>query len=136
MFGVIIQWLLLFLVLCLTILYFYLRSNYGYWKCRGVPYEKPTMLFGNIGGLMRRSSWDIMYDLMKKHKDKDYVGIFLGWKPTLMINSKELAKNVLVKDFDYFQNRYTFPGHQDDPLGSLNLFTVKVCLVYLFLRYE
>ncbi|XP_075986809.1 cytochrome P450 6k1-like [Anticarsia gemmatalis] len=124
MFEVIVQAILVLMVLLLTILYFYLRRQYDYWKDRGIPYEKPTFLVGNLGRLLRISMFDFMLNLTKKHKT-DYFGIFLGWKPVLVINSRKLAKKVLVKDFEHFQNRYSFPGHADDPLGALNLFTVK-----------
>ncbi|CAB3245292.1 unnamed protein product [Arctia plantaginis] len=46
-------------------------------------------------------------------------------QPVLVIHSKELAKKVLVKDFDNFQNRYSYPDPDTDPLGTLNLFTVR-----------
>lgn len=125
MFVTIIQLLLALVVLCLSCFLLFIRRDYDYWKKRGIPYEKPGLVFGNLGGLMRKSMWDLLNDLSKKHKT-DYVGIFLGWRPALVIHSKELAKKILVKDFDNFQNRYSYPGDQDDPLGSLNLFTIKV----------
>ncbi|CAB3237063.1 unnamed protein product [Arctia plantaginis] len=124
MFETILQLLLATIVLCLSFFLLFIRRDYGYWKKQGIPYEKPGLFFGNLGGLMRISMWDLFNDLSKKHKT-DYVGIFLGWRPALVINSKELAKKILVKDFDSFQNRYSYPGDQDDPLGALNLFTVK-----------
>nr|DAB41787.1 TPA_inf: cytochrome P450 CYP332A1 [Heliothis virescens] len=124
MFGAIIQLFLVFVISCLTVIYFFFRSNYGYWKKRGVPYEKPNPFFGNLLFLMRRSFWDVFYDFSKKYKG-GYFGIFLSWRPALMIHSKELAKKVLVKDSDSYQDRYAYSGADGDPLGSLNLFTLK-----------
>lgn len=54
-----------------------------------------------------------------------YVGIWLFWRPGLIINSPELAKNILVKDAEIFKNRLAGSGKKD-PVGSLNLFTVDV----------
>ncbi|KOB78440.1 Cytochrome CYP324A1 [Operophtera brumata] len=51
-----------------------------------------------------------------------YVGIWVFWRPGLVVNSPELAKRVLVKDADNFRNRYLASG-KSDPIGSLNLFT-------------
>lgn len=127
MLGFIIQLFLVFVISCLTIFYFYSRSYYGYWKQRGVPYEEPTTFIGNFSFLMRRSFSDVFYDLSKKYKNNDYFGMFFSWKPVLILNSKELAKKVIVKDSDSFQDRYSYAGAKDDPLGSLNLFTIKVC---------
>nr|DAB41789.1 TPA_inf: cytochrome P450 CYP332A31 [Mamestra configurata] len=125
MLGLIIQLFLVFVISCLSIFYLFARSNYGYWKKRGVPYEEPKLFFGNLSFLMRRSFWDVFYDLSKKYKKHDYFGIFLSWKPLLILNSKELAKKILVKDSESFQDRYSYSGVNDDPLGSLNLFTIK-----------
>ncbi|XP_050553196.1 cytochrome P450 6l1 [Spodoptera frugiperda] len=125
MFGFIIQLVLVFIISCLSVFYLLVRSNYGYWKKRGVPYEEPKFVFGNLSFLMRRSFWDVFYDLSKKYKKHDYVGIFMSWKPALMLFSKDLSKKVLVKDTDSFQDRYSYSGMKDDPLGSLNLFSIK-----------
>ncbi|CAH2068447.1 unnamed protein product, partial [Iphiclides podalirius] len=73
--------------------------------------------------MMRRSFWDFCYELKNKHPS-DYVGIFLAWKPALMLQTPEFARRILVKDFEYFQDRFLYAGFSD-PLGSLNLFTVK-----------
>lgn len=108
-----------FILLCV-----YVYKVYSYWKKRGVPYEKPFLIFGNLGFIMRKSFWDYCYELKDKHP-RDYVGIFLGLKPALMVQTSELARRILTKDYEYFQDRYLYSGVAD-PLGSLNLFTVKV----------
>lgn len=36
------------LAISLVLLYFYLTKNYGYWKKRGVAWEKPSLIFGNL----------------------------------------------------------------------------------------
>lgn len=126
--GVITQSLLALLIVCLSLIYFFYRQNYNYWKKRGVPYEKPFLIFGNISFVLRRSFWDYFNEVRKKHK-RDYVGVFLGWKPLLVVQTPELAKQILLKDNEYFQNRYCYSSYSSDPLGSLNLFTVKVSSV-------
>lgn len=108
-----------FILICL-----YLRKIYSYWKDRGIPYEKPIPIIGNLGFIMRRSVWDFCYEIRNRHP-RDYFGIFLAWTPVLMVQSPELAKRILSKDFEYFPDRYLYSGFSD-PLGSLNLFIVKV----------
>ncbi|XP_026484406.2 cytochrome P450 6k1-like [Vanessa tameamea] len=115
------------------IIWLYLRKTYNYWKDRGILYDKPVPIFGNLGFIMRRSIWDYCYELRNRHPS-DYVGIFLAWNPVLMVQSPELAKNILIKDFEYFPNRYLYSGYSD-PLGTLNLFTVRNPL-WKKLRYE
>lgn len=121
--AVITSFLLLLSIITLLICWFY-YSNFNYWRDRGIPYEKPVLFFGNLGFIMRKSFWDFCYELKNKHPI-EYVGIFLAWKPTLMVQSSELARKILVNDFEYFQDRYMY-APPSDPLGSLNLFAVKV----------
>lgn len=129
--SVVVQSILILIIVCLTILYLYLRRHYEYWQVRNVPCEQPSILFGNIGFFLRKSFWDYFYEVGKKQKH-DYVGVFLGWKPTLLIQSPELARQILITDNTYFQNRYSYSSNESDPLGSLNLFSVKVCILKMF----
>lgn len=122
-----IQTILAVLVLGVSLFYLYLRRSYAYWKNRGVPYEQPQILLGNLSFVMRKSVWEYFLGLRQKYSTNDYVGIFLGWKPTLVVQTPELARRILTKDFDYFQNRFIRSSYSTDPLGALNLFTVKVC---------
>nr|DAB41783.1 TPA_inf: cytochrome P450 CYP332A2 [Helicoverpa armigera] len=134
MIATLIQLFLVFILSCLIVFYFFSRSNYGYWKDRGVPYDEPKLFFGSLSFLMRTSAWDVFYCLSKKYKC-DYFGIFLSWKPALVIHSKELAKKVIVKESDSYQDRYIASGVDDDPLGALNLFTIKSPM-WMQMRHE
>lgn len=94
----------------------YMTRNYLYWKRRGVLGPKPTVFFGN--------AWDIMtfkkpigywlksfYDSMP---DVPYFGIFVMDEPFLILKSPEVIKQILVKDFSYFQDRtIAVPEHSD-----------------------
>ncbi|CAH0587906.1 unnamed protein product [Chrysodeixis includens] len=61
-----------------------------------------------------------------------YVGMWVFWRPALVINCPELARKVLVKDHDVFRNRFLSSG-KTDPIGGLNIFTVNDPL-WSFLR--
>lgn len=54
-----------------------------------------------------------------------YVGIWLFWRPALVVLSPLIARNVLVKDAENFRNRL-IGGGRNDPIGALNIFTVDV----------
>nr|DAB41785.1 TPA_inf: cytochrome P450 CYP332A12 [Heliconius hecale] len=113
-------------IILLSILLVYLYSSrvFQYWKDRGIPYDKPLPFIGNLKFVMRQSFWDYCYELKSKYPSLDYFGIYLGWTPTLVVQSPELARNILTKDFDNFQDRFLYCS-SSDPLGWLNLFTVK-----------
>nr|DAB41815.1 TPA_inf: cytochrome P450 CYP332A45 [Phoebis sennae] len=123
MFYLIIQWLLYITVISVALFYWFMHRSFQYWKDRGIVYEKPSFPLGNLGFIMRKSFWQFCFELKNKYPG-DYVGSFLAWKPALFVNTPELARRVLVKDQDSFQDRYLYSGYSD-PLGSLNLFTVK-----------
>lgn len=70
-----------------------------------------------------QSLW--MRKLYNDFKGAPYVGIWLFWRPALVVNSPEIARRVLVKDADVFRNRFLSSG-KTDPIGALNVFTVNV----------
>ncbi|CAK1599619.1 unnamed protein product [Parnassius mnemosyne] len=121
--GIVINWFILLTSVCIVLICWFYHCNYNYWRDRRIPYEKPFLFFGNLAFIMRKSFWDFCYELKKKHP-REYVGIFLAWQPALMLQTPEFARRILVKDFECFQDRYLYAGFSD-PLGSLNLFTVK-----------
>nr|ADE05588.1 cytochrome P450 332A5 [Manduca sexta] len=122
--SVITQTILLIIVVVFTAIYFFFKKNYNYWKNRGIHYEEPFLIFGNLSYVMRKSSWQMFKDWGKRNSS-DYYGIFLGWKPALIIQSPEYAKMILVKDHHHFLDRYLYSSYDSDPLGSLNVFSVK-----------
>ncbi|KAJ0184127.1 hypothetical protein K1T71_000550 [Dendrolimus kikuchii] len=94
-----------------------------YWSRRGVPSEAPHPVVGSLAFLQRENVGVWMRKLYTRF-DSPYVGIWLFWRPALMINSPEMARRVLVKDADVFRNRFLSSG-KSDPLGGMNIFTVN-----------
>ncbi|XP_045484909.1 cytochrome P450 6k1-like isoform X1 [Pieris rapae] len=94
-----------------------------FWKRRGVPHLPPHPILGSLTFLQRKNPATWMIE-MYQNFNTPYVGIWLFWRPALIINSPEIAKNVLVKDFDYFRDRFLSSG-SSDPVGGLNLFTTN-----------
>ncbi|KAK0166956.1 hypothetical protein PV327_004420 [Microctonus hyperodae] len=106
--------------------YFYVTRKFGYWKKRGVTEFKPTPFIGNLGDCLtvKKSAGQWLEDCYNNSAGLPYVGLYLFHKPTLLVRDPELIKNVLVRDFNYFQDRYA-RASADDKLGSSNLFTIK-----------
>nr|ADE05587.1 cytochrome P450 332A4 [Manduca sexta] len=132
--GVLAQIILLLLIIIISVVYIFFHIRYRYWKRRGVHYEKPFLFFGNLRYVMRKSFWEMFNELRKKNK-RDYYGIFLAWQPTLVVQTPEYVRKILVKDYDHFENRLCYSSLQSDPLGSLNLFTLKAPL-WSTMRHE
>ncbi|CAF4959535.1 unnamed protein product [Pieris macdunnoughi] len=113
------------IVACLiTWVYFRWVNVSQFWKRRGVPHLPLHPILGSLTFLQRKNPATWMIEMYQKF-NTPYVGIWLFWRPALIINSPEIAKNVLVKDFDYFRDRFLSSG-RSDPVGGLNLFTTNV----------
>merc|ERR1719245_78007 len=59
--------------------------------------------------MMGRLSFFRMLDpIYLKHRDKKMVGFHSFGRPSLLINDLDLAKQILITDFDQFSNRRPF----------------------------
>ncbi|XP_046966878.1 cytochrome P450 6k1-like [Vanessa cardui] len=94
-----------------------------YWSARGVPHLPPVPLLGNFSFLQRENIGTWLRKLNDQFKCP-YIGIWVFWKPALVVNSPDIARNILVKDFNNFRNRSMGCGNTD-PIGGLSLFTVN-----------
>jgi cytochrome P450 family 6 len=109
------------LIICLSLI---VRRHYDHWKNRGIPFIKPKFPFGNIECVLKKEKafGVAIYDLYKE-LDQPFVGIFLLFRRALLIREKNLVKNILTNDFDYFHDRGVYCNAKGDPI-SANLFTL------------
>ncbi|CAH2087335.1 unnamed protein product [Euphydryas editha] len=94
-----------------------------YWKNRGVPHLPPVPIIGSLT-FLQRENIGLWLRRMNEQFKSPYFGIWLFWRPGLVISSPDLARNILIKDFDNFRNRFLSSG-DTDPIGGLNLLTVN-----------
>lgn len=116
--------ILVSIILFLTTLFYLWWSKVKrYWADRDVPHLPPVLFLGSMTFLLREN---MGYWLQRMYKqfDSPYVGVWIFWRPGILINSPTLAKNILTKDFDVFRNRFLSSGGTD-PIGSLNIFTAN-----------
>ncbi|XP_012288296.2 uncharacterized protein LOC105704030 [Orussus abietinus] len=106
--------------------YLYMTRKFNYWKKRGVFEVSPSPFFGNFFNclFMKKSPGEFLKDLYEKGEGTDYVGFYIFDKPSLLLRDPGLIKHVLIKDFNYFVDRYAATG-EDDVLGFANLFMLK-----------
>jgi len=84
--------------------YHYVTKNFDHFKKLGVPYKKPSFPFGTIKDVVLKKTHTKEIDLVDYQKfaaDKFY-GFFMFGKPVLSICDPEVARDVLVKDFNHF----------------------------------
>lgn len=117
---------LLYLILTLVSVAFYLiRRSYSYWSSLGVPHDSPHIFYGNLIGYRKTTS---IHELFRKcYLKYKHVTPFFGFykmtAPVAVITNLDLAKNIIIKDFQSFSDRYIFYNEKDDPLTS-NIFTI------------
>ncbi|XP_075152734.1 putative cytochrome P450 6g2 [Haematobia irritans] len=119
-----------FLVISLlALVYFYHKYLHSYWIRHQIVQIEPTPLVGNLGKILRMSepSAKVIEEFYNhpKAKDKPFVGIYIFYRPALLIRDPELIKRVLIRDFGKFNNRFSRSDDVQDPLGSQNLFMLR-----------
>ncbi|XP_028040226.1 cytochrome P450 6k1-like [Bombyx mandarina] len=113
----------IFILLLLTWWLIRWQQVKSYWAARNVPHEPPHPVLGSLTFLQKENPSIWLIKLYKKFPFP-YIGIWLFWKPALIINSPELARQILTKDADTFRNRFSNAG-KSDPVGALNLFMIN-----------
>lgn len=107
-------------------MYFYFVNKYKYWEKRGVKYEKPLFLIGNLKNVIlgRRGPGQDVGDFYFKFNEP-YFGYYNFWQPCLVLKDPKIIKNVLIKDFHYFCDRPLTNDKNADPIAYNFLFGLK-----------
>lgn len=113
------------IVAILSIIYFYVRRKYNYWRKHNIPFIEPVFPFGNLKETMAKKHLSLVlkdfYDEMKGAGP--FGGIHFLLTPGVLTLDIEFVKKVLIKDFNYFEDRGVFYNERDDPL-SAHLFSL------------
>lgn len=118
--------LLYLLLFVLSAAFLWLKYVFSHWQRKGFPYIEPSLPFGNLAGacLRKRSIGMNLYDLYHQTNER-IIGVYLFFRPALLVRDAELVKAILKTDFDHFHDRGVFhadPNH--DPIAS-NMFVMK-----------
>lgn len=89
------------------LVYYVSKKKYNYWKNKNVPYIKPLPILGNYGDyiLQKQIQGVSLQHLCLKFSTQPYFGIFFGTEPVLVVQNPDIIKDVLTKDFYYFNGR-------------------------------
>lgn len=116
--------LLELVVILLIAAFLFVKRQYSYWETVGIPNLKATIPFGNLKSVANkeRSFGTAIYDLYKQ-TEEPFIGIYLFFRPAVLVKDAELVKNILTRDFQYFHDRGTYSDPKNDPM-SANLFSL------------
>lgn len=107
------------LVIVATLVAYYLRRVYTYWQRNGVQSLPRYFPFGNFGPIfMQTASFGLHMQTMYRATTERYIGIYAGFRPTLLLCDPELVRTVMVKDFQHFQDRGIYIDEVNDPLSG------------------
>ncbi|XP_051154138.1 cytochrome P450 6k1-like isoform X2 [Leptopilina boulardi] len=123
------NFLILLIVTILSVItaaYIYMTRKFKHWKKKGIMEIKPTAFVGNMGDcLMMKTSPGLLFkQVYNEGKGLPYVGMYIFDKPTLLLRDPEIIKRVLIKDFNYFSDRFS-RASESDKIGNSNLFMIK-----------
>lgn len=112
-----------FLVLIVGLLaaIYFLMKTFKYWELRGVPYIRASGISGSLKGQNDKHICIIFKEWYDKLKTKSSLGIggmFFGPKPAMMVLDLNVAKNILIKDFNNFSDRGLYFNEKDDPISA------------------
>lgn len=112
--------LLLLFVILATSYYFYVTQYiYTYWKRRGVNYVEPTFIIGNFGPLFRQKmSVGELSQSFYNSTTHPFIGTYAALRPSMVITDPELARTILIKEFQHFHDRPPKIDETYDPLSG------------------
>ncbi|XP_062563719.1 probable cytochrome P450 6d5 [Armigeres subalbatus] len=98
---------------------------FSYWNRRGVQQLTPYFPFGNYADLFlgKNSFSNICEKLYERNKQFRLLGTYFLLRPVLLVNDPQLAKNIMVRDFQHFHDRGLYVDEVNDPLSG-NLFSL------------
>lgn len=95
------------LVVLFLSIYYYLVSNFQYWKKLGVEGPKPVPIFGNFKDVFLNKKHDaqLITQFYEEFKDEPLIGVYELNQPKLIVKDLNLLKDVVIRDFNVFADR-------------------------------
>ncbi|XP_017084620.2 probable cytochrome P450 6w1 [Drosophila eugracilis] len=121
---------LLFLLGTLAIVfYIWQKRTYSFWKRHGVKSIRSLPLLGNTREFLT-GRVPFFEQIQKFHQapgfeNEPFVGVYMAYRPALIIRDLDLIKTVMIKKFQYFNNRVLQTDPHNDALGFNNLFFAR-----------
>lgn len=101
-----------------------LRYIYSYWDRQDMPNLKPNIPYGNLRNVADRTeSFGVAVCQLYYKSVERMVGIYLFFRPAILIRDASLAKRIMTTDFNHFQDRGVYCDEAHDPF-SANLFSL------------
>ncbi|XP_053675742.1 cytochrome P450 6d3-like [Anopheles nili] len=101
------------------LLFIGLRYVYSYWDWHGLPNIKPEIPFGNLKIVAeKKCSFGVAINSLYNRSTERLVGVYLLFRPAILVRDAHLAKLIMVNDFQHFHDRGVYCNEQSDPLSA------------------
>uniref|UniRef100_A0A182PYW3 Uncharacterized protein n=1 Tax=Anopheles epiroticus TaxID=199890 RepID=A0A182PYW3_9DIPT len=100
-------------------LYLTLRHIYSYWARQGLPHLCPEIPYGNLRALAeKRESFGTAVNALYARSPERLLGVYLFFRPAILVRDAHLAKRILAADFQHFHDRGVYVDEQRDPMSA------------------
>lgn len=108
------------IVLIPTLIFLYFKKSFSYFRSNKIPHSAPAFPYGNVKGIGRTIHLgQIFRNCYEQFKSVDKIcGIYIFSQPVHVLCDLDVIKDVLVKDFNKFQDRGFYHNEKDDPLSG------------------
>uniref|UniRef100_A0A182W6U9 Cytochrome P450 n=1 Tax=Anopheles minimus TaxID=112268 RepID=A0A182W6U9_9DIPT len=111
-------------VFIVVVVFLVLKYVYSYWDRHGLPNIKPEIPYGNLRILAeKKESFNVAINNLYARSTDRLVGVYLFFRPAILIRDAHLAKRIMVNDFQHFHDRGVYCNEHSDPM-SANLFAL------------
>lgn len=114
------MWLTSLILITISAAAVFVHRNFTFWKRWNFPEVEPQFIFGNLKPVAEgKKSFGVrIYDLYLQTKATPFIGIYLFFRPALLVNDITIVKNILNKDFQHFHDRGVYHNVKHDPLSG------------------
>lgn len=103
----------------ISFLVFVRLVTFTHWSRHGIPYLVPSLPFGNLADTMlRKSSFGQNISDLYAKTSAPLIGLYLLWRPAILLREPALVKQVLGVDFAYFHDRGIYTRPEADPISD------------------
>lgn len=125
----VVQYVAPAVIVIATAVYFYSRHKLNYWTRHGVEQLPDShWLFGNFkDAILFRSApgWHLTKLYNQYTGNAPFFGFYIFHEPCLQMRDPEIVKQMFLKDFEIFSDRYFSGLREKDSIGMRNLFGMR-----------
>lgn len=107
------------LFIVISFLAFVRFVTFTHWSRNGIPALLPSLPFGNLTDTMlRKSSFGQNLCDLYAQTAEPLIGLYLLWRPAILLRDPSLVKQVLGVDFAHFHDRGIYTRPEADPISD------------------